>query len=1194
MNKKMKKKCPALDDPENIIDADDFEHLCDCLIEAWALAQPAHIHFERRWAEPSPVDIILDEKIQEKKAFHQSRGVSDTRKKRHLFKNAHFIECKFYKKNLTLDVVAKSLLIAVRYSPKTFTIATNTPLDEQAIEYRNYIVDETPQAPEEIAIWFPLQKELKGKKPKLAKYEPIGSFGESYSTDSIQLQVRDQFHCEDVPLGQTSVFSLHDKSELLFTSRLLPPPPPRTKHALETYILSVRNGYEECFDIPLSVEKGRPAKDKTFLKAQIPAINLKPNVIYTKWALNLVGSGKFIQTIPLPGLPYIVRAIASPVLPEMRKGEIDQLFKCWMGSDRHILLVSGVGGIGKTHLCESICAKAVYQGFRVAEVSLSSEYDPAFITDFAWSAFGSRIKCLIEGQNEEIKDLFIQTQVAGSRGALSEIEVDALVKVIRDGCLETAQTEVVLGNLARLLVLRKQPILLYVRDLHKATDTVRNSFRHIIKGLESSKWGQVRVILERRVQEDDASNACNQNRAEPDLWQWLKHFCRKECLSYENMQPLPASLIENGLQNILSCENTRRVASLLAYKCKGNLQELSFLLRRLFDDQTLVSESCYQQGELHTRYTVPSLNTLRKRLNLIMSDDISSIHRRIHETHQALVLSGKPQGCYWLGLISLLDMKIDAPLLASLLGVEAIMEVESLLSYFVGEAFLIRSGDGILFAHESIEDAAKTWFAGLTLHKLWLRENAVTPILPARFEDGFARGKLWSYLNDPDAATKAFDAALGYTAHDFSRQFRCRQEIHRLLLGQNEYSSYGRFFDNFLQLLFCGQYILSSEALIELLEEAISYLDNIDVTKLPPLNEKLLRFSFHHAISGHYLATMSMDQYFHHAQKALNAATGLHDIGKMLNRLLMACAQSGDIYTCLNAGATGLALADLVSPEVDPDLLSVNCDEFSFAVASSSSELALRLAERAQSNSQATFRQQAHDQYVLACALVQNNRLNEAQAILSRARATASASSMNSLLLGITNCQGVLSAMSGAWEEARSNFESCLDEASWQGYRLEALKAKQNLLISYVMTSNYHEAATIYPDLLGQCLKQNATHYFESGSQLFQSMMDRVECFISLRNEATGGSICLQQLLSSSRAMFAQSWPENLTNEESGNPVHVISKNLISLEQAMPEYFHFPEKSGLLILAMKKLEAIPLSNALACGVLKSLDLYLIC
>ena len=179
MNSKERKVSPSLEDPENIIDAEDFEHLCDCLIEAWRAARSTELSFEQIWAEPSPVDIVLHEVCQCKNTFHSSAGHSVTWKKKHNFKKTHFIECKFYRKNLSLDVIAKSLLVAIRYSPASFTIASNTRLEPQAEEYLNYVINETPQAPESITVWYPLWKELRGKKPQLTTYEPRGIFGES-------------------------------------------------------------------------------------------------------------------------------------------------------------------------------------------------------------------------------------------------------------------------------------------------------------------------------------------------------------------------------------------------------------------------------------------------------------------------------------------------------------------------------------------------------------------------------------------------------------------------------------------------------------------------------------------------------------------------------------------------------------------------------------------------------------------------------------------------------------------------------------------------------------------------------------------------------------------------------------------------------------------------------------------------------
>ena len=81
MDSSNKKACPCLEDPESIIDAEDFEHFCDCLIEAWVATKSTTLRFEQIWAEPSPVDIVLREVNQDEDAFHLPIGHCETWKK---------------------------------------------------------------------------------------------------------------------------------------------------------------------------------------------------------------------------------------------------------------------------------------------------------------------------------------------------------------------------------------------------------------------------------------------------------------------------------------------------------------------------------------------------------------------------------------------------------------------------------------------------------------------------------------------------------------------------------------------------------------------------------------------------------------------------------------------------------------------------------------------------------------------------------------------------------------------------------------------------------------------------------------------------------------------------------------------------------------------------------------------------------
>ena len=1189
---KNKKAWLASDDPENIIDADDFEHLCDSLIEAWKTSRPNGSSFEQIWAEPMPVDIILREISPNEPSFHFQAGHHEIRKKKHYFKSAHFIECKFYRKKLSLDVIAKSLLIAIRYSPASFTIASNTPLEPQAQDYLNYVVDETPQAPEDIIIWFPLWKELKGKNPQLVKYEPSGSFGETYSTDSVHLHIKDHFRNAAVPLGQGGVFRLHDKAQVVFNCRLLPPPSSGKKRNFKQFILTLRGNDNQVLEFPLTTPNIKDAhSNPVALNCMIPAAALKPGQIYTDWTLVLIGTGKYLHRLPLVGLPFLARAVAGPVLPEMRKEETTALYSSWMNSDRPLLLVSGPGGVGKTHLCESVTFQAAFQDFRVAEISLSSEYDPAFIVDFAWCAFGSQLRRLLEGR-EEVADLFFQTQLTGSEQQLSQSDMAALVKTIVSGNLESAQTETVLGNLARFIVLKNRPMLLYIRDLHKATDTVRNSLRHVIKGFESVGWGQVRMILEQRISGKEEPGNSERLDAKIDLWPWIKHFHRERCYSHENMEPIPIDVISASLQRTFHCDGAEKAARLLAEKSQANLQELSFMLQRLHDDQTLVAEYIYEADQEQLRYSVPSLSQFRRRLADLSTDEDSSTLRRIGEVHESLLKDSKLHGCFWLGLISMLDMEVDSELLASLLHLDEAEEVEPLLDFFVSTGFLTRKGKSISFAHENIGDAAGKWFTGITLHTLWLRENATSKTRPTRFEDGFARGRIWAYLKNSESAFQAFDAALGYASHDFSRQFRCHQEIHRLLAKRGTGDATKRFFTNFSRLLWCAQYVLSAEEQIELLKEALVYLDSIELKRTTDDIDASFRCSLHHTLSCQYLAIMSMTGYFEHARKALLAAESLHDIAKMLNRLLMACTQSGDADIALQAGVTALALANLLPQELDPDLLSVNCGEFSLAVASTNSELALKLAQMACSNPGASKRQQAHDQYILACALIQNGKSKEAREALENSRKTATAQCMNSLLLGVRNVAGVLNALDEQWTQAEVQFNSSLEEAAWLGCRQEALKTKQNYMVSLAMGGQYPEAAVVYAELLRDCSDGKFTRPTDEGTNLLEEMRKKIGVFLSRKQTDGGLDICLEKL--ESQAKNTIGWPSDKQKTDIGNMLSTIIVNALALHRINPGLFAAPQKFGLAELDIAAAERRLLANALGCTNQNGLNLYFIC
>jgi tetratricopeptide (TPR) repeat protein len=386
-----------------------------------------------------------------------------------------------------------------------------------------------------------------------------------------------------------------------------------------------------------------------------------------------------------------------------------------------------------------------------------------------------------------------------------------------------------------------------------------------------------------------------------------------------------------------------------------------------------------------------------------------------------------------------------------------------------------------------------------------VRKNHAKEFIPQRFEDGIARGRLWQYLNSPDKAFKAFNAAVAFAKDNFLHRIESHMAIHTLMSKERVEGRHREFFENFSAIGWYGHYTLPIGKQLQLTKEAIEFhgtLDRIDYPD-PEASRKLA--DLYRITAWLHIQNLKPNEYFISAKEALQDVSSIHEMAMMLNRYMCLCHHWGITEAGIKSALMAITLCEEVPPELDCDLLSVNYAMGASLIADSNTGLSGRLSfvEKALENVHATERELVHTNLAYANTQTLLGRYDDAQTALTKAKITMDKKAMESVKIYYYQSVGLLHAAQNDWGTACAAYSRSLTAALWLDQKLEALRVGHNLLISYIQNNDFNDAKRLFPSVLRSCLTNASISNFDEAEAVLDELLNKSNHLLSQQSLST-------------------------------------------------------------------------------------------
>ncbi|WP_320170469.1 hypothetical protein [Maridesulfovibrio sp.] len=1125
----------------------EFEKHCLEIIEDWTAKYHPGKKFKIKNATPSPVDIVLIEDNGEPDFTENLNGEVYTYGLKNEFKNAYFIECKFYSRKIELDKLAKSILVAIRHKPQSLTLGTRTHLSSQAEEYLSFFTGSRLfWGNTDFHIWLPLSDKSGVHLPDiLAAESEDPTLSGTYDVVHYSLYVEDVFYKINIDPHKGDDLSVNRTQHILFKALITPPTHTKIKRIDRAYLVVTSKAGDEV-QSPLEIERLKGSTNLN-LKTKIAGSQFAPDINYESCKLCLYSGKQHLEKIYLKPFPNVLTDKYFPVLPDFREKETSSAYERWKISGMPLTLVSGESGIGKSYFCKEICRKATIDGYTAIEVSMLGDVDIGFISALAWAVVSPDMQLILKKNKQTLKDFIKTWCIASSTEDIPEYEIEILTTLLTKGTIEEIASDALLENLSRMIVNKGIPIVFYAHDLHKTSPAVAGCLLKLIKGFSDTGWGRIKILLEQRFPAEQNNN----------LWEIIHANYGASIWDCDSVEPLSEQFVSRELEKLLLCSDAKNVAKKIAAKSGRDLQHLTVNLQTLLHRGAIELHAHPSSKKGCSAYAVSNLTNLDNCLSRIPSVRDNAIHNLLSETHDKLIAEGLNLGCYLLGLLAIIQLSPGVGLLSGLTG-KSIAEMQDELDALVDEQFLVQRRDQYKFTHESYREAALPWLEKQSRIKSWIRNNATQPCAPVSFEECIVRGRIWRYLNSTSEAFEALNAAISFAGSSFIFKIDAHKEMHKLLKIDRDHGRHHEFFENFSAIGWYGHYTLPVTEQIALTDEAIEFHGSISILDYPDPYYKYKLSELHRINTWLHIQNLDQRNYLHSAEEALNSTTDIHEIGMMLNRYILICRNWG-MYSCGIRGAmASIVLCDEVSHEKDSDLLSVNYAMSAPLIAESEfgREGRLSFTQAACDNPHASKRELAHAHLAHADSLTICGNLDDASSCLSFSKKVMEDLRMDSLSISYHQSLGMWLAAKEEWHIASDAFKRSLEKASWLGQRLEALKAGQNLLLAHVKNNSFAEAEKIYQIVLKQCVENLAEPEFKAVETLLNGMIDKSHELLRgqklLKNDEE-----ITTRIDSLAAKLGIQIPNN--NKSCSSVFFTVLHNAKSLSIAFPEYFHFSD-----------------------------------
>lgn len=859
----------------------------------------------------------------------------------HAGEELHFIEVKCYGKSLSLDTAAKAYCAALRYHPRTLTIACKSAMQPQPLDYGRALFGDG-----RVTRLFVLNLR---HALDLRALEPV--LGESQSDVRPPL-----FRLHSWQIWRNTTFT----AKLIATSDSAPPVLIAAGEATyELVVVTARPNWETNPEFYLLLEGGdrlSPEQVESFGEVTRIGFSLAPEVLSRcpGPAELTAGDGLRLtsETIRLPC--FEVEAMQT-ILPDLRRDISDYWGGRLMeGDGPRVLLLHGEGGIGKTYLCERIAASLNKRfGTRCAHISVdSATSDLTFFRLIISVLFPPNID---RSQGSVFEQEAIRS-LLHSLDATSDIESEAAADALATGKIARVDLSAQITLAAKLLTSRSFPVAIFLSNCQHLTPELILGLRAFLVALDQFGWNNCRVVCEYRDQSGGA-NTHLREFVETILANRIGNAAIFEIVGIE-----PSTMLETAKALFPGAEN-RSVASALMKKTAGNPFLLENLLRHYRDTGVIARKESGAYAILdHARF-----NAIESHVSESVQYLLAERLRYLDSVLEAA--TGEADlGSRILGLAALMGPSVDARVwqAAGLEGVAA----RKIQDTFEAHGVLTRSlDDGSPgFSHELMRVACRERLSQISSGTRTV-EAALRHIDGDEPPDFELRGRLHVFLHNEREAMNEFNRGYELAAHgdqDFSMQKRCLAGISHLYGQRRSLSDRDRlmYVEVLSNLGWAERNSGSSLHAAGVYRQALGLIEQAesgsDIWSPAVTLERTAALT--HALLGLSLSTLEIRGAGGWALSAIKSTQDMTRLGKILNRLIRLCNMLG--YA--DAGVSAAKLASKFSTASrDPEVLAVLCTDIGDLYLHAEPEVSKALRDRGLTEANER-RQQLHNEVCVA------------------------------------------------------------------------------------------------------------------------------------------------------------------------------------------------------------------------------------